>query len=735
MNNTITKLLQQYSIDTTDIEIQLELAKAYFDIQQYASAVSYLNRIAETSEDDDVVYESLLLLAHCFFLQGNRSSHNKVSLYHAVALKPKRPEAYFLLCREFEIEEPFQAYAYANISIEYKDNSKRVTSLPFEYEHYKAVFQKAINAWHSWKIEESKEILYDLHINYEMSEFYNELVVNNLNSCGWPEKNNKIEEPKIVDIEPKKPKWAVTDYPTLEITTVIPTKGCVVDCVFCPQEILKKSYTDEMRFMTMADFKKAIDKVPNNVRIIFSGFIEPFMNKHCSDMMIYAYEKGHPIAAFTTGIGMTLDDVEKIKHIPFDDGPNSGFTLHLPDKEHLAKHPITKRYISVLKAIKKAKFSSFYLMSMGDVHEEVEKLGIWKKEDIHIPVMWSRAGNLKGEAQMKPELRKVMDRVRDASEYNSENYVEGELTCGCVEDLYHNILLPNGDVSLCCMDYGLKHITGNLYEQSFEDSIPDNNQSFSLCNGCENAIPIKDKLANKSLGDKLIDNQAGLNDEISLEKDIIKINETSKWGGDIYEKKTLLPKVNTDNEPTIVVVDNFLENPDEVRELALSMSDEYKKRGSVGIRSKPYPHRDIYRPIFEKLLGIKTDDSEWAGNGGTHGCYQWSPAETGQVVHCDATDWAGIIFLSPDAPPRTGTWLMKHKETGKKMRQEGLEDVFVGNQAQWDTHPFEKIDDIANVYNRLILWNGRHLHTAGSYFGESIDNSRLYQVFFFNEKK
>ena len=735
MNNTITKLLQQYSIDTTGIEIQLELAKAYFDIQQYASAVSYLNRIAETSKDDDVVYESLLLLANCFFLQGNRSSHNKVSLYHAVALKPKRPEAYFLLCREFEIEEPFQAYAYANISIEYKDNSKRVTSLPFEYEHYKAVFQKAINAWHSWKIEESKEILYDLHINYEMSEFYNELVVNNLNNCGWPEKNNKIEEPKIVDIEPKKPKWAVTDYPTLEITTVIPTKGCVVDCVFCPQEILKKSYTDEMRFMTMADFKKAIDKVPNDVRIIFSGFIEPFMNKHCSDMMIYAYEKGHPIAAFTTGIGMTLDDVEKIKHIPFDDGPNSGFTLHLPDKEHLAKHPITKRYISVLKAIKKAKFSSFYLMSMGDVHEEVEKLGIWKKEDIHIPVMWSRAGNLKGEAQMKPELRKVMDRVRDASEYNSENYVEGELTCGCVEDLYHNILLPNGDVSLCCMDYGLKHITGNLYEQSFEDSIPDNNQCFSLCNGCENAIPIKDKLANKSLGDKLIDNQAGLNDEISLEKDIIKINETSKWGGDIYEKKTLLPKVNTDNEPTIVVVDNFLENPDEIRELALSMSDEYKKRGSVGIRSKPYPYGDIYRPIFEKLLGIKTDDSEWAGDGGTHGCYQWSPAETGQVVHCDATDWAGIIFLSPDAPPRTGTWLMKHKETGKKMRQEGLEDVFIGNQAQWDTHPFEKIDDIANVYNRLILWNGRHLHTAGSYFGESIDNSRLYQVFFFNEKK
>ena len=737
MNKIITDLLRQYSNDTTNIDIQLKLSAAYFNLKQYASAASYLNRITEMSDDDNIIYESFILLGQCFTEQNDRVGHAKVSFYHAMSVLPERPEAYFHLSKVNEIEEPFQSYSYCNIAIKNHKNSKRITNLPFEYEYYKILFQKAVNSWHSWRIEESKELLYDLHLNYEMDTLYNELCVNNLNQIGWPEKKTKLDMPKINKIDDQaSPKWSVTDYPTLEITTVIPKKGCVVDCVFCPQEILKKSYDDEMRFMSMDNFKKAIDKVPTNVRIIFSGFIEPFMNRHCSDMMVYAYEKGHPIAAFTTAVGMNLEDVEKIKHIPFDDGPNAGFTLHLPDKEHLAKHPITKRYISVIKAIKEANFSSFYLMSMGDVHDEVEKLGIWKKEDIHIPVMWSRAGNLKGEAQMKPELRRVMDRVRDASEYNSKNYKEGELTCGCIEDLYHNILLPNGDVSLCCMDYGLEHITGNLYEQSFEDSVPDNNQCFSLCNGCENAIPVKDKLAGKSLGDKLIENQAGISDEISLDKDIIKINEVSEWGGDIYEKTDKAPIVNKDNEPTIVVVDNFLENPDEVRKLALSIpSEEYEKRGSVGVRSKPYPYGNVYRPIFEKLLGIKTNDSEWNGDGGTHGCYQWSPAETGQVVHCDATDWAGIIFLTPDAPPRTGTWLMKHRETGKTHREEGLDDVFIGNSAQWDTHPFEKIDDIGNVYNRLILWNGRHLHTAGSYFGESIDNSRLYQVFFFNEKK
>ena len=730
MNAQIKNLLSIYSKDTTDIQIQLKLAKSYFELGQYASAVSYLNRIAEKCDDSDIVYESLCLAAECFYNQGERETHTRVCLYHAVALDSSRPEAYYFLCRSFEITEPFQSYAYATIAETNKGNSKKVTDLPIDYAHYKVIFQKAVNAWHSWKIEEAQEILYDLHLNYEVDDFYSELIINNLNQIGWPKKKDKLDTPKLNTIETKKPKWSVTDYPTMEITTVIPTKGCVVDCVFCPQEILKKSYDDEMRYMSMADFKRAIDKVPTEIRIIFSGFIEPFMNKHCSDMMLYAYEKGHPIAVFTTAVGMTLEDLDKIKHIPFDDGPNGGFTLHLPDKEHLAKHPITKRYLDVLKAIKKANLSSFYLMSMGEVHDEVEKMGIWKKEDIHIPVMWSRAGNLKGEAQMKPELRRVMDRVKDASEFNSKNYKEGELTCGCIEDLYHTILLPNGDMSLCCMDYGLEHITGNLYEQSFEDAIPENNQCFSLCNGCENAIPVSEKIKGKTLGEKI------LSSDVSLYDDKLEVNE-KKWGGDIYMKNNVTsPIVNSESQPTIVVVDNFLENPDEVRQIALDIpSDEYEKRGSVGVRSKPYPNGNVYRPIFEELLGIKTIDEEWGGAGGTHGCYQWSPAETGQVVHCDATDWAGIIFLTPNAPPRTGTWLMKHKETGKVHREEGLDDVFIGNSKQWDIHPFEKIDDIGNVYNRLILWNGRHLHTAGSYFGESIDNSRLYQVFFFNEKK
>lgn len=48
----------------------------------------------------------------------------------------------------------------------------------------------------------------------------------------------------------------------------------------------------------------------------------------------------------------------------------------------------------------------------------------------------------------------------------------GVLKCtSCTDDLNHNVLMPNGDVLLCCMDYDQKHVIGELntmkYQQLF----------------------------------------------------------------------------------------------------------------------------------------------------------------------------------------------------------------------------------------------------------------------------
>ena len=277
-----------------------------------------------------------------------------------------------------------------------------------------------------------------------------------------------------------KDRWRNSIAPTMEFTTSIDTQnGCVVDCVFCPQRTLQKSYKGE-RFMTLNNFKKAVDKLPQEVRVTFAGFTEPWLNKNCTDMVLYAHEKGHPISIFTTGIGMSIDDIERIKHIPFAGNPNGCFTLHLPDQERKAKHPITKRYIELIEHLGKIQHEihNFTTMCMGAVHEDVKHVF----SDAPVYDMWSRAGNLVGEMIMKPEL------LERKEEWKMANHGEKQMTCGCLEKMYHNVMLPNGDVSLCCMDYGLKHILGNLYEQDYEEIVPQNNQCFELCRLCENAV-------------------------------------------------------------------------------------------------------------------------------------------------------------------------------------------------------------------------------------------------------
>ena len=83
----------------------------------------------------------------------------------------------------------------------------------------------------------------------------------------------------------KKEHWRLTNLPTLEFTTSIPPKGCVIDCAFCPQRTLLNVYKAD-KTMTFENFKKVIDKLPKEVRVTFSGFTEPWLNKR---MYRYAY--------------------------------------------------------------------------------------------------------------------------------------------------------------------------------------------------------------------------------------------------------------------------------------------------------------------------------------------------------------------------------------------------------------------------------------------------------------
>jgi len=160
-------------------------------------------------------------------------------------------------------------------------------------------------------------------------------------------------------------------------------------------------------------------------------------------------------------------------------------------------------------------------------------------------------------------------------------------------------------------------------------------------------------------------------------------------------------------ETKLIVVDDFLPFPDVVREQAILLDycieGDFPGRRSFAADGEYQifiQHR--IEPILNKLIEEWTMDSF---------CFQlcYEGAET--WVHKDETEWAGVLYLTPDAPTESGTGFYEEVNPGE----------------------FELVDAVANKYNRLILYKGDILHRSLlSGFGNSPDTGRLTQVFFFN---
>ena len=57
------------------------------------------------------------------------------------------------------------------------------------------------------------------------------------------------------------------------------------------------------------------------------------------------------------------------------------------------------------------------------------------------------------------------------------------------------------------------------------------------------------------------------------------------------------------------------------------------------------------------------------------------------------------------------------------------------NNATTDFTKWELIDQVGNVFNRLVLFNAHHFHTSMDYFGSNPGDGRLFQVFFFSTER
>jgi hypothetical protein len=180
--------------------------------------------------------------------------------------------------------------------------------------------------------------------------------------------------------------------------------------------------------------------------------------------------------------------------------------------------------------------------------------------------------------------------------------------------------------------------------------------------------------------------------------------------------------------PSYLVVDNFYENPDAVRSFALSLDFNFHPNYHKGQRTDLCYRFDGLKERFEQLVGRKI--TNW-DNYGTNGCFQYCIDGDQIVYHCDTQQYAGVLFLTPNAPVNTGTGLFRSVHT-KKMKVSNEECHIVFQNGFLDQTQFERVDTVGNVYNRLVLFDSLNIHAACEYFGTTKKNGRLFQLFFFD---
>ena len=183
--------------------------------------------------------------------------------------------------------------------------------------------------------------------------------------------------------------------------------------------------------------------------------------------------------------------------------------------------------------------------------------------------------------------------------------------------------------------------------------------------------------------------------------------------------------------PSMIVVDNFYDDPDAVRKIALAQDFNPDLRYHKGKRTEKKFIAQGTKEYFESLIGRKI--TNWT-NYEYNGIFQYCTSEDPLVYHVDTQSYAAAVYLTPDAPIETGTSFYRSR-VKPEVRKLYLDDpdyneVFKGGY--YDKTQFDQVDVVGNVYNRLAIWDSRLIHSASQYFGNNKENSRLFHLFFFD---
>jgi hypothetical protein len=235
----------------------------------------------------------------------------------------------------------------------------------------------------------------------------------------------------------------------LEISLAV---GCPVSCSYCPQSVLLKAYKGP-RCFTLATFKKAIEggHVPLTRNLTFMGHADPYLCKDATKIMRWALQERCHMGSVSTILQFcSYEDIDAVADMR---SRLTDTVLHAPAADTRMKGlRIDADYVAKFKyAIEKWRNNPDFTISVFDrePHPAIHK--IWKDSGIPIPCF-----GLHDRAGLLPDLQ---------GPYVKHGRHQGSIPiCG---KQFCGSLLPNGDVSRCCNDYGLANVWGNLFDSTY----------------------------------------------------------------------------------------------------------------------------------------------------------------------------------------------------------------------------------------------------------------------------